>query len=122
MKKAALFALAVMVGLMTVTPAGASVSQKKCTKKSSSSCKTAREKVIGEWTDSAGWKYQMTVMSASTTVTGSPAQHCITVPPPSQTNIKFTIKIENLIADRPAPIPSITTGLNLVADGSAVDP
>lgn len=73
-----------------------------------------------EITTSEGWQYRVIVGSLG--YNGSPSQDgCVKVAAPGQTNLWWAIRVENLLADRPAPIPPIhSVGLNLNAAGTAV--
>lgn len=67
-------------------------------------------------TTSDGWKYRITVTFTSAGPSTSPGG-CVPTPSPGQTNVRFSVVVENLIGDREAPSPVMQFGANIGANG-----
>lgn len=64
-----------------------------------------------------GWRYRVLIVSQGADPSPS-AGGCYDSPPPSQTHLRFKVKVINLIADRPSPPPNVVFGVNMSEDGT----
>lgn len=63
-----------------------------------------------------GWKYRITIATDEAKPAAS-AGGCYAAAPPGRTNQQFTVTVDNLAADRDAPLPDFVFGANLSDDG-----
>ena len=82
---------------------------------------TAPKGFVRELVSDEGWRYRIHITPSGTDPDAS-ADGCIHLASPGRTNLTYTMAVENILSDRPAPWPRVSLGLNLNEAGTAVDP
>jgi hypothetical protein len=72
--------------------------------------------VVEEFETRPGWRYRVLVFFVYEDPNASTGE-CIEAAPPRFTNLTFTLSIENLLTDRPAPTPDLVFASNLGSEG-----